>query len=265
MAVPPQKVTVRAYRPEDYAAVVHAWQRGFSELTPYSYRRIFGTPIPFVILGVLGVLSTLATSSLTARLCIWSFILALCIPKTGIALLSGLMEVGIFANTRKDMTREKLPAVWQREGESGFFVAEADGVIVGCAAVRRGHTLEPAPSSASSGASYQPREASIWKVSVVPAARKLGVGRLVMAACEQWAAAQQCTHLSLICGNDASQLFYRRLGFSNETRERAYRAMFGEGMTPRGLVQTLKAKGLPRRLEGDKATILVKAVVQQAT
>jgi hypothetical protein len=125
--------------------------------------------------------------------------------------------------------------------------------------VKTVHTLhaERAP-----GVPPRAGEASVWRLTTVPAARGRGVGRALMAAAEAWAAAEGAHHVSLITGNAESKAFYRRIGYAPETLDRAAAVVFG---SPAPTVpwwnvrRWLQARMLARRC-GSRTTIFARAL-----
>ena len=92
-----------------------------------------------------------------------------------------------------------LPAGDVTNDRGTFLVARADGVAVGCGAVRR----------------ISPTTGEVKRMFVAPAARGRGVGGRLLAALEQWAAAAGITQLVLEAGDRQSEAIrlYERAGF----------------------------------------------------
>jgi len=180
----------------------------------------------------------------------------------GGALLRAALWQGILRQTRRDMTRETI-GFWQRPGGAGapaseFLVAEVAGAVVGCVAVLSQHTLyKERRAAAGADAGARAREASVWRLSVSPAARRLGVGRALMAAAEAWAAARGCTHVSLVTGNAASQKFYRSIGYGIEDEARARQVLFGASGEPADVRGWLQRRMLRSRV-GARGTVFCK-------
>jgi ribosomal protein S18 acetylase RimI-like enzyme len=199
-------------------------------------------------------------------------------------LLGQALRQGIKRETARDMaTPELVAAKWMRPGLSDFLVAERaeDGAVVGCVAVVAQHTFfkearrapgsavgsAPAAGGGSGGGGAtdpapdaMPGEASIWRLSVDGSARRLGVGRLLMAEAERWAAEHGCAHVSLVTGNADSQAFYRRLGYAVEAPQRARVALFGAAAQPTGVAGWAKAWMLRSRTDPARGTVFAKAI-----
>jgi ribosomal protein S18 acetylase RimI-like enzyme len=136
-----------------------------------------------------------------------------------------------------------------------FFVAEAGGELLGCVCVKEAHTLY---REAERGVAPPPGEASVWRLTVAPAARRLGVGRQLMASAEAWAAARGCASVTLVTGNPESAKFYRRIGYGGESEARARRALWGARGAPTTWLGKLREQTLPKRCA---TTIFVKALI----
>ena len=133
---------------------------------------------------------------------------------------------------RADMTTAAgLREHWMAPGFSHFWVAEMNGKVVGCVACRLQHTLTH-PTREQMNASHRTDEASVWRLAVDPTLRKAGVGRLLMAKAEGWAGEEGARHLTLLTGNKASALFYRRIGYAIETRQRCEAFSYRGGWWP---------------------------------
>ncbi|POZ63634.1 GNAT family N-acetyltransferase [Chromobacterium alticapitis] len=87
-----------------------------------------------------------------------------------------------------------------------IWVAEWNGQVVGWAHGHGGHLLE--------GSSY----VEIGGIVVDPASRGLGIGRLLLRACEQWAHEQGYARIRLRSGIQrvAAHDFYRRIGYQQK-------------------------------------------------
>jgi len=169
------------------------------------------------------------------------------------------------------MTPATIVHRWLRPRESTFLVAmDVDAVsgqetaLLGCVAVKMVHTLH---SERLPGVPVQPGEASVWRLTTVPAARGRGVGRALMTAAEEWAAAQGAHHVSLITGNIESKAFYRRIGYQAEELPRAAAVVFG---TPHPNVpcwnvrRWVQAHNLARRC-GPRTTIFARCIAPPPT
>lgn len=110
-------------------------------------------------------------------------------------------------------------------GHSRFFVAEADGKVVGCALVLRGSSMaiekghgDPANADGSGPgnrhiAADDPHS-SVFKVSVRSDARRLGVGVRLMEQCETVARDEWgCRDMDLVTANQRAIRFYESIGF----------------------------------------------------
>ena len=204
-------VTVRGYQDKDHAAVVAIWKTGFYELGPQVIRSL--TPSLSVALGLGIFAGALSDRPLLLLGSVASLFTLHAFPS---AVGTALIAPGVEASYRKDMTPDKLPLVWGRHGVSTFFVAVGeDGEVLGCGAVRRGHTLLP-PSEAPT------TEASMWRLAVAPSARRRGVGRALVLAATEWCAAHGYTRLTLITGNNESKRMYAACGFVGESLDACY-------------------------------------------
>jgi len=250
----PLKVVVRPLRrDDDLRMVVSIWQQGFLELAPHIHRFLKASWVGWAFFGTcfalgLGFKSKWGTISTVAAAAVFY-------SPIGGWLLRKLLWRGILAETRRDMTERTLFERYQKPGFSQFLVAEAKGVVMGCVAISKEHTLykERRPTATASET-----EASIWRLSVAPHARKLGVGRLLMAAAEEWARNNRCSHITLVTGNKDSFVFYQRLGYGPETEARAVREIFGAAGA-KGLAASIKLRTLRSRLT-ERGTILMKAL-----
>lgn len=255
------KVSVRPYRSDDYDAVLCMWQQGFSELAPVIHANLW-TPVPLAVLSAV-VAATLASGHTTAAGVLAAGVAALLAPQLGGRLVSRLLRGGIRRETKRDMTPAALSSVWNTPGVSAFFVAEEVGTpgrVVGCVGVRGYHTLHKERSrlrSAAAGDAVEAGEASVWRLSVDPQARRLGAGRALMAAAEAWAAAHGYHHLSLITGNPASMLFYGSLGYERESFARGMRVLCPPDGAPSTLAESFQAWLLGRRVSA-RGTVWVK-------
>ena len=150
-------------------------------------------------------------------------------------------------------------SVAYRPGRTHFFVAQraddAAGSPIGCVAVKCEHTQH---GERQAGVATVPYEASIWRLTVAPRARRLGVGRLLMAEAEAFARTHGCRDVSLITGNAESLRFDRALGYAPETEARARLVLFGPARQPRGALGQLRARYLRTRLA--RPSILHKAL-----
>lgn len=112
-----------------------------------------------------------------------------------------------------------IPASWQREGESEFFVAvdQEAGTVLGCVAVKKGgwkeqfhkHSTAAAPTSVE-----VPTVCSVWKVSTAASARGMGVAKALMAKAEDWARSQGGQQMVLVTASPGAKAFYARLGYN---------------------------------------------------
>ncbi|MGH8639285.1 MAG: GNAT family N-acetyltransferase, partial [Burkholderiales bacterium] len=69
---------------------------------------------------------------------------------------------------------------------------------------------------------------------VEPHARRLGIGRALVAAAEDWARAQECTEFGsdAVLENEASAAAHRALGFVETVQIRCFRKFLGPGEDP---------------------------------
>jgi ribosomal protein S18 acetylase RimI-like enzyme len=231
-------VTVRDYRQEDTEVVYSMWRCGFYEMREDGFERLSQSRIVHICLG--------ASSALILHYCL-SLPLSFSIGFTFSLIVTDILGFHslyrellrrlhgfIFWHVtglvgRTDMkTADALQAHWMKQNYSHFWVAEVDGSIVGCIGCRLQHALIH-PSRSESNEASRTREASVWRLTVHPEYRKLGVGRILMSVAERWAAAQGATAMSLVTANKASAVFYRRLGYLIETKERCEHFTYLEG------------------------------------
>jgi GNAT superfamily N-acetyltransferase len=246
----PEGVTIRDYRKEDEAAVVPMWKRGFHEMAPHSYARLFSGPAPFISFLSIAAGVGLGFGAWRTAAVIAAAGAALYTP-AGEWALSGLFWQIVGLQARASMVG--IESRWMVPGQAHFYVAEVAGRPVGCVAVKGVHTLN---SERARGVAPLAGEASVWRLTVDPSARKLGLGRALMATAEEWARGQGFRHVSLITGNPESQAFYARLGYAPESEERARAVLFGGGQ-PAFPLGTAKARFLRTRLHVNK-TVLAK-------
>ncbi len=212
-----------------------------------SYRKMLGSPVFWALEAALAALG--------AHLCLrgaWATGAALCalaaslVPPLGGPLFSAIMWRAVHAHSFLFKPSSTDTAYW-------VAVARDGGDVIGCVCVRRAHTLA---REAERGVAEAQGEASVWRLSVAPAARKLGVGRALMAQAEAYARARGCTHMSLITGNLASRAFYLAIGYAPEALPRAATVLYGGATsTPASLLGRLKGLALQHRLQ---STVLAK-------
>jgi len=236
------KINVRLLIEGDVSACENIWRKGFHEMHKSAYRKILVSPGLLVFAGFWAYLGYV---SMRQGNRLFGFTLSFLgsmfyIPVLGPAIFSHLFWFAIR---------------WQKFGgkQAGgmkYWVAELEGdsgkKIVGCVCVKEVHTLKK-----ESNKRYpQPLgEASAWRLSVAPEARKLGVGRLLMTQAEAYAKERGFKYMSLITGNEESRKFYQRLGYSCEDEGRARRVLFGTGLAPTSLFGYLQEALLKGRLE----------------
>lgn len=265
-------IYVRRFDPmRDLAVVTPMWQAGFLEMAKDLHSNLRAGLTPTAALALAAAAAAYFNSPRTLALAATSIVAvsaALATDAVGGALLRGLLWRGILQQTAKDMTASTV-GFWQQQGPecaSEFFVAEASlspgapRSIVGCVAVMTRHTLYK--ESQAQARPSPPGEASVWRLSTLATARRLGVARVLMAAVEAWAGGRGCEHISLVTGNAASKAFYARMGYSIEDEAHARRVLFGTTMQPVGLLGWVKAAILPSRL-GPNGTIFCKALPKQ--
>lgn len=249
--------TIRRYEPRDYDDVVSLWQAGFAELAPHAWRKATSSAVPFLLCALPASLAAwrgrpyLAGSFLAAGAAFYS--------PAGLWLTQAVMWQAILLQTRQSMSREKLEGEWSEEGKGAFWTAveAGSGRVVGCVGVKAAHTLA---KERGAGVPHVPGEASVWRLTVAPDARRTGTGQALMATAERWAAGQGCGHVSLLCGSPPSQAFYGRLGYGLEGEARARVVLFGAAdVEPAGVLPALKLRFLKRRL-GSNKTVYVKAL-----
>jgi GNAT superfamily N-acetyltransferase len=232
------------------------WQQGFLEMGPLMYAQLRKNPIGIVASSVIVGALVYYKHNLLAT--VFGTLAALFyVPMTGASFFNALLWRGILHQTQKDMTEDTLQDKWQKEGSSQFFVAEREGILLGCVAIKAVHTLH---SERKPGVETLLNEASVWRLSVAKEARKCGVGKLLMQAAEQWAAQNGCKCVSLITGNSESKRFYERLNYNAESYDRAARVIFG-GVDKITTADFIKSLLLRRRVDGREHTIFCKAIL----
>jgi GNAT superfamily N-acetyltransferase len=213
-------VRIRDYQVTDHGIVVPMWMAGFYEMYPYSYQRLSTSPTSLI---------TFLSSAAFAHYCNAPR-LSIGLGTFGILLYTpiGRWFVGVLfwqiIKLQGKFTMKDIVKVWMKPSFSHFYVAEVDGQIVGCIAIKLQHTLH---SERGSGVPTVEEEASVWRLTVAPEGRKLGIGRKLMEYGEQWAKQQGAKYISLITGNPESQKFYTRLNYQPETLLRACNVLFG--------------------------------------
>lgn len=102
-------------------------------------------------------------------------------------------------------TMAKRYAAVRAAPDNEIWVAERDGQVVGWAHAHGGHLLE--------ADSY----VEIGGLVVSPACRGQGVGRRLLAACEQWARTKGYARIRLRSGSQRldAHAFYRRVGYQD--------------------------------------------------
>jgi ribosomal protein S18 acetylase RimI-like enzyme len=256
--MPPPKlsVAVRRVRPDDESVIRPMWEAGFCEMIPHSYDRISASIIPaLATAAVAGTLFALGAP----RAAVVCGILGSCIYlPPGKLLHDTLFRFAIAQSAKSQMAN--LPATWNEKAGAAFFVAvdKISEEVIGCVGVRLTHTLWKEVEKSV----VQPdREASVWRLSVSDAARGRHVGRELMHSAETWAREHGARHVSLICGNPESKIFYRKLEYSAETEERARRVLFGAAdARPQTVTGKLRELWLARRLAPETATVLAREI-----
>jgi GNAT superfamily N-acetyltransferase len=240
----PGQVTVRPYDAGDHATVLHLWQQGFAELGPHQWRMITASPWAFLFFAVPGAVAAYASRPLLgAGLVAFGSLLY---TPAGLWVTQRLMWRAILGESRKTMAPSHLAEEWATPGRSAFWTAlDEGGRIVGCVGIKACHTLH---KERAGGVKAVPGEASIWRLSVTPEARRLGVGRALMDCAETWAAANGARNVTLVCGTPPSQAFYRRLGYDAEEEARAREVVFGPSGSGTGIVGLAKLWTLRARL-----------------
>jgi ribosomal protein S18 acetylase RimI-like enzyme len=71
------------------------------------------------------------------------------------------------------------------------------------------------------GVPHMPFEASVFRLAVDKDYRKIGLGKTLMETVEHYAKKNNCKNVTLITGNLQSKKFYKRIGYTNESLERA--------------------------------------------
>lgn len=248
-----RRVCIRTYTHADHGAVLPLWQRGFLEMGPYLHQDIQRSPwLHAFALTFIGA-ALLRRHAWVAGVLTATY--ALILSPVGAWLLQRALWQGILAQTRADMTPERLPQVWQSPKASEFFVATLDERVLGCVAVRMLHTLH---KERRAGVPEMEGQASVWRLSVDHTARRCGAGRELMAAAEAWARGNGAERVSLVTGNPDSVKFYQRLGYTPETFPIACRAVFGCAPDRVPLSGYARRMGLWQRTSGSKPTVWAK-------
>ncbi len=138
------------------------------------------------------------------------------------ALSIGLKAYAVRATSATgDMNPQAMFAEWTGSGSGPgdiglgkkdgkcMFIAHAGGVVVGLCGVARGCTQLGDDTD-----SMLPRHTfSLWRMSVSPAARRLGVGAKLLAAVEDYARSNGGTQMRCVTANPLAAVFYQRLGY----------------------------------------------------
>jgi ribosomal protein S18 acetylase RimI-like enzyme len=242
----PPKVLIRRMAPDEEGVCAPLWRRGFHEMMPSFYSKLLRSPAFYLFCA--------ATTYSGYRLCAisgWWRLLGvpllllgavLPIPPLGGRLMSALFWLSI---SSKPFLLKASDAV--------YFVAlsQPSQSIVGCVCVKAQHTLS---GEREAGVPVVAGEASVWRLTVDPSTRRLGVGKLLMQEAEQYAVARGCKAMTLVTGNDASKKFYLDIGYQQERSDRALRVLFPASQ-PTTLLGRVRAHLLPGRLS---STVLVK-------
>jgi len=248
-------VRIRPLEAADVEVVAPLWAAGFAEMGPLMYDSIRRSPVTALV-ALAAVAGALAARAWVTAGLLAAGAAALYTPALGGALLQRLLAAGIESQRRRDMTPDTIFRTWRVPGASEFLVAVAGGRIVGCVAVAAHHTLH---KERAAGVPARPGEASVWRLSVDPSARRLRIGRRLMDAAEAWAAAHGATAVTLVTGNVASKQFYRRIGYATESMPRARHVLFGPaGAHPVGWLDRARHLRLSSRLHPSSGTVFVK-------
>lgn len=122
----------------------------------------------------------------------------------------------------------------RRAAEGQCFVAEQRGRIVGTVTVCGPYDLEHAPWAAEVPAFRDRDTAHLHQFAVDPALQRRGLGRRLIAACEQWARERGYRRMALDTAEPATELcaMYRRLGYVEvsqvQWQDRSYRSLIME-------------------------------------
>ena len=262
----PPAVLLRRYRASDNALVTPLWMNGFLEMADDGHARLKSAPFAGAFFAALAG----AAWGLSAPVAVPAGLVgfgALVYTPIGLQLYRAALWQGIKLQALS-MKPEGFEQRWCLEAPPGaasgtwderrgaFLVAQRaddpEGRPIGCVAVKCTHTLH---RERQAGVAALPREASIWRLTVAPAARGLGVGRLLMDGAEAFARREGCANMSLICGNEQSKAFYRAIGYSAETEARARAAVFGEA-GPKGVAGLVKERTLRARLFQSKGILM---------
>lgn len=238
-------VIVRDFREEDVDIVYNMWRWGFYEMREDGFERLYSSRVLHIIMASSSFAILRYGFSLPSYI---SLVIPLSLIATDLYGLHSLYKkflerlhgtlfwqiIGLVGSS--DMKTSKgLISYWMKPNYSHFWVAEVQNKIVGCVACRLQHALIH-PSSSQSNESFKTAEASIWRLTVDPSCRKLGIGRILMDHAEKWAVEHGADHMSLVTANRASALFYRRLGYTIESRERCEKYTYTEGTWKPGWV-----------------------------
>lgn len=242
-------IIIRQYDRNDYCYVLPIWQKGFRELSKDAHRDMSSSKVTVFMLSIAAAALVSGRTLAAASILMGAGVLR---SAMGEALIGRLMDIAIRRETSRDMTQEALNTRWAKPGESAFFVAEYKGRVIGCVGVLGKHTLYKEQRRSASNPN-KGDEASIWRLSVDASARRLGVGKKLVARVEEWCKEQGYTRISLVCGNTESKRFYERIGYKQVPFERAVAMMFGgfpDKITGTGLgiIDRLKLAALRRRV-----------------
>lgn len=250
----PPKVVLRSYRDADNGAVKSMWAAGFSEQAYSGHARLQSSPTTFVSWAAIAGAARYCGAPIAVPVLLVAFGAALYTP-AGLALYKTLSRAIADAQAKSSMAPDVFNKKWNSVAlpdagpePSAFLVAQladdAEGRPIGCVCVKLEHTLS---RERAGGVEPVKGEASVWKLSVLPEARRFGVGRMLMGGAEDFARRRGCTRVSLVTSNESSKTFYRRLGYAPETEERAAAATFGPA-GPKGLWGLWKLRMLRYRL-----------------
>lgn len=178
-------ITLRALRPEDAPAVAELWRRGLQQGIDETHAlfrwamRILMLLVEWHALGSSGDIGPNGENLYAA----WG---------------------GAEYPAQDGDASCRLMLVALDEGAGG------DGAVVGCCGVKRGSEERENVRDSTATDVF-----SIWRMSVSENARRGGVGRRLMTACEMWAAEHGGRKMVLSTGNPAASRFYLKLGYTN--------------------------------------------------
>ena len=262
------QVIIREYRDEDEAIAFKLWKEGFYEMRQDGFEWLSEHPVyhlvnlclSYILLHFLLGFSPLLSLAIPLSIGLLDRLTSFHLYTSCMRLLHGfLFWHAIDLIGRKDMKScAAVRRVWMRPSFSNFWVAEVDGNPVGCVACKMTHTLLDSKSATLFSDGGNAKEASVWRLSVDPSARRYGLGRRLMATAERWAGEQGARRVSLITGNKSSKQFYQRIGYLVQPAEEAAEIVRKAVRNP--VFMYFMLKSLNRRCHPEKGTLFYRTL-----